>query len=113
MRGDVPPQADRVVTEPPSGVGARQLPAVHADEAELTGGRAQVGDRSREVFTVALADPLGVPAEPLHGLEDDGRGQPAGRRQLQPVTQALEQPPIRLDGVRMRHGRSWVVEVAR
>ena len=90
--------------EPASDCGAPQLTAVDADETQLARRVPQLGDGPGDVLPVALADPVGVPAEALHGSLDDGRGQVAGAGELHAVADPVQEPPVRLDHIGLRSG---------
>src|SRR3954447_20443431 len=91
---DVLPQAGRVAAQASADRRGQELAAVYADQAELAGRLAEVGDRPGGVFAVALAEPVGVPAEMLHRFEDECRREVAGAGQLHAVTEPFEEPPV-------------------
>jgi hypothetical protein len=99
--GEVPPQSDRVVGEPPAGDGAQQDAAGGAQQAEPAGEVPEQQDGEGLVLPVVLADPVGVPAEAAHRLGDDRGRQVAGLGEPDSVPDPRQQPAVGLDGRRV------------
>ena len=109
--GDVLPQTDRVAAQATAGCGGPEPAAVDADQTELARRLTEFGDRDGEVFAVSLADPVGLPAEMLHGVEDECRREVTGAGELHPVAEPFEEPPVGLDDVGPGGGLSRAVEL--